>query len=133
MTRLSNVLSKSVLSMMAAALFGGLALPGYAHHSAAIFDLDREVALEGTVAKFQFTNPHVWLYVNVQEEDGNLAEWRIEHVSPNMLKRKGWKRNTFKPGDKVSIKAYPTKDGQTKGAFIRAVLPDGSILGRKEE
>lgn len=133
MSKVSNVLKQHVFSIMVAVLVGGLATPGFAHHSAAIFDLDSEVALEGTVAKFQFTNPHVWLYVNVQGEDGDLAEWRIEHVSPNMLKRKGWKRNTFKPGDKVSIKAYPTKDGQTKGAFIRAVLPDGSILGRKEE
>lgn len=133
MAKLSHVIKKPVVSVLVAVIFGGFALQGLAHHSAAIFDLEKEVALEGTVVKFQFTNPHVWIHVNVEDGEGNLVEWRIESVSPNMLKRKGWKRNSFKPGDKVSIKAHPTKDGQPKGAFIRAVLPDGKILGRKEE
>lgn len=133
MSNVSSVVKKYLVSIIFASFCTGIAFPVLAHHSAAIFDLEKEIALEGTVVKFQFTNPHVWLHINVPDEGGNLVEWRIESVSPNMLKRKGWKRNSFKPGDQVSIKAYPTKDGEPKGAFIRAVLPDGSVLGRKEE
>lgn len=132
MNKVSKVVKNYFKFLVVVSLFG-FSAQGYSHHSAAIFDLESEIALEGTVVKFQFTNPHVWLHVNVEDDQGNVVEWRVESISPNMLKRKGWKRNSFKPGDKVSLKVHPTKDGEPKGVFIRAVLPDGKILGRKEE
>lgn len=132
MNKVSKVVKNYFKFLVVVSLFG-FSAQGYSHHSAAIFDLESEIALEGTVVKFQFTNPHVWLHVNVEDDQGNVVEWRVESISPNMLKRKGWKRNSFKPGDKISLKVHPTKDGEPKGVFIRAVLPDGKILGRKEE
>lgn len=132
MNKVSKVVKNYFKFLVVVSLFG-FSTQSYSHHSAAIFDLESEIALEGTVVKFQFTNPHVWLHVNVEDDQGNVVEWRVESISPNMLKRKGWKRNSFKPGDKVSLKVHPTKDGEPKGVFIRAVLPDGKILGRKEE
>jgi hypothetical protein len=104
--------------------------PATAHHSAAMFDLEKKVHIEGTVKKFQFTNPHVWIHVSVSDEDGVEKAWKVEALNPNSLKRKGWKRNSFKKGDKISISFYPAKSGAPKGYFIRATTADGTQLGQ---
>jgi hypothetical protein len=101
-----------------------------AHHSAAMFDLENETQAHGTVQKFQFTNPHVWIHLSVSDENAVETIWRIEALNPNALKRKGWKRNSFVAGDKVSVTFYPAKSGQSKGYFIRAVTADGTELGQ---
>ncbi len=103
--------------------------PLSAHHSAAMFDLETETKVEGTVKKFQFTNPHVWIHVNVIDENGVEKLWKVEALNPNSLKRKGWKRNSFNKGDKISITFYPAKSGKPKGYFIRATTADGTELG----
>ena len=104
----------------------------FAHHSAAMFDLEKEVVLRGTVKKFQFTNPHVWIHLLVTDDDGVETLWKIEALNPNALKRKGWKRNTFKAGDEVTITAFPAKSGKPKANFLRAITADGSELGQKQ-
>ncbi len=104
--------------------------PLSAHHSAAMFDLNSEMVLEGKVTKYQFSNPHVWIHLEVVDDKGEATVWKIEALNPNALKRKGWKRTSFKPGDKVSITLYPAKSGQPKGGFVRAITADGSKLGR---
>ena len=101
-----------------------------AHHSAAMFDLNQEMVLEGTVVKYQFTNPHVWIHFEVVDDSGMAKVWKIEALNPNALKRKGWKRSSFKKGDKVKITFYPAKSGAPKGGFIRAITADGSLLGK---
>jgi hypothetical protein len=102
----------------------------FAHHSAAMFDLEKEVKVEGTVKKFQFTNPHVWIHVSVTDENGAEMVWKVEALNPNALKRKGWKRNSFVKGDTVSLTFYPAKSGDPKGYFIRATTADGTELGQ---
>ena len=104
--------------------------PAMAHHSAAMFDLEKEMVLTGTVTKYQFTNPHVWVHISVTDENGVEKIWKIEALNPNALRRKGWKRSSFKPGDKVSITIYPGKSGKPKGGFVRAVTADGTFLGK---
>lgn len=104
--------------------------PLSAHHSAAMFDLEQEIKVEGTVKKFQFTNPHVWIHVIVVDENGAEKVWKVEALNPNALKRKGWKRNSFVAGDKVSLTFYPAKNGKPKGYFIRATTADGTELGQ---
>ena len=103
-----------------------------AHHSAAMFNMEEEVVLKGTVKKFQFTNPHVWIHLQVVNEDGTETLWKIEALNPNALKRKGWKRNTFKAGDEVTVTAAPAKSGKPKANFIRAITADGSEIGQKQ-
>ena len=104
--------------------------PLSAHHSAAMFDLNSEMVLEGKVTKYQFSNPHVWIHFEVADDKGETKIWKIEALNPNALKRKGWKRSSFKPGDTVTITFYPAKSGLPKGGFIRAITADGTKLGR---
>jgi hypothetical protein len=102
----------------------------FAHHSAAMFDLEIEMEVEGTVKAFQFTNPHVWIHLSASDENGVEKLWKVEALNPNSLKRKGWKRNSFKEGDKILISFYPAKSGASKGYFIRATTADVTPLGQ---
>jgi hypothetical protein len=113
---------------LAAALAGALAAPASAHHSFAMFDNQKEVVLEGTVREFQWTNPHSWVQLTVME-NGQSVEYSIEGSSPNGLARRGWTRNSLKPGDRVKVTIHPLKDGSKGGSFVKAVLPDGKTLG----
>jgi len=96
-----------------------------------MFDMDTVLELTGTVVKFRFTNPHVWIHLKATDEDNASRTWKIEALNPNALKRKGWKRNSFEPGDEVSITVHPAKSGLPKAAFIHAVTADGTELGQK--
>ena len=100
-----------------------------AHHSAAMFDRNKEVVLTGVIKEFQWTNPHSWIQIEAPI-DGKVQEWSVEAGSPNTLARTGWRPTIFKPGDKVSIKINPMKDGSPGGSFVGATLADGKTLGR---
>jgi hypothetical protein len=104
-------------------------LPLIAHHSAAMFDDSKVVELQGTVKELQWTNPHVWLQL-VVDKDGAKTEWSIEGSSPNTLSRTGWRSTSFKPGDVVSVRLNPMKDGTPAGNFVGARFQDGKTLGR---
>jgi hypothetical protein len=98
-----------------------------AHHSFAQFDQTRKVQLQGTVKEWQFTNPHSWLQLMV-DEDGRQVEYSIEGASVNTLIRRGWGVNTFKPGDKLKVIVYPIKTGQKGGAFLSATFSNGKTI-----
>jgi hypothetical protein len=100
-----------------------------AHHSAAMFDNQKVKELTGTIKEFQWKNPHVWIQVYVQNSAGVKEEWSIEGGGPNSLSRQGWRPTTFKPGDAVSMKVNPMKDGSTGGQFVGAKLADGKTIG----
>lgn len=121
--------------LLAVVLLGGAMLvsPVRAHHSVSMFDSSREVVLEGTVTKLEWTNPHVWIRLNVADEHGELVEWGVEASNPLDLGRKGWSKTSFKPGDEVKITIHPARNDKSFGAFVRATLPDGTMLGEKEE
>jgi hypothetical protein len=104
----------------------------FAHHSAAMFDNQKVKELTGTIKEFQWKNPHVWIQLYVQNAAGVKEEWSIEGGGPNSLSRQGWRPTTFKPGDAVSIKVNPMKDGSTGGQFIGAKLADGKTIGNFE-
>ena len=101
--------------------------PATAHHSFAMFDNAKEVTLDGTIREFQWTNPHTWVQLLVSE-NGQQVEYSIEGSSPNGLARKGWTRNSLKPGDKIKLVMHPLKDGTKGGSYVRATLPDGTVL-----
>ena len=104
--------------------------PAGAHHSAAMFDDAKVLELKGTVKELQWANPHIWLQV-VVDEKGKKTEWSLEGGSPNSLSRQGWRATTFKPGDAVTVRLNPMKDGTPAGSFIGAKFEsDGKTIGR---
>jgi hypothetical protein len=105
-------------------------LPLSAHHSAAMFDDTKVLEIKGTVKELQWANPHVWLQLIVDDK-GRKTEWSVEAASPNSLSRQGWRATTFKPGDVVSVRINPMKDGSPAGNFVGARFEsDGRTLGR---
>jgi uncharacterized protein DUF6152 len=112
------------------ATLAAFATAAFAHHSANMFDSQKEIVLEGTVKEFQWANPHTWIQLDVADTGGKLVEWSIEGGSPNLVARQGWKRNSFKPGDKVAITIHPMRSGEPGGSFVSAKFADGRVLGR---
>jgi hypothetical protein len=100
-----------------------------AHHSSAMFDNATIVEVTATVREFQWTNPHVWIQVIIRNDDGEMEEWSIEGLGPNSLFRKGWRPNSFNPGDIIEIKFNPMRDGSKAGGFIGARFANGSTIG----
>jgi hypothetical protein len=106
------------------------AAPLFAHHSfAAEFDGTKRVQLTGVVTKVEWTNPHVWFYVNVKDEaTGKLVNWGAEMGSPNALMRTGWTRNTMQIGMTVTFTGALSKDGSNR-VNTNSVTVDGKKLG----
>jgi hypothetical protein len=119
----------STIIRVAAAL-GALALAGgaAAHHSFSAFDMQTQKTIEGEVVEFQWTNPHTWTWIDVKNADGTVTKWGLEGMSPNFLGRRGWSKNTLKPGDHVKIVVAPLKTGEPGGTFLRATLEDGTEM-----
>jgi len=114
-----------VITIFAVAL---AAYPAVAHHSDAMFAADKEVVLKGTVKQFQYTNPHSWIQLVVPAAAGAPVEWSIETGAPIVLLRAGIKPTALMPGDKVSIRVHPLKDGGPGGSLIDVTKEDGSTL-----
>ncbi len=110
---------------------GMLAMSGMAmaHHSSGMFDKSRVLEVTVTVREFQWTNPHVWIQVYIENEDGDQEEWSIEGGGPNTLFRKGWRPNSFKSGDVMEMKVFPMRDGSSAAFFVGAKFADGKTLG----
>lgn len=103
-------------------------VPAEAHHSPAVFDRTKEVTLVGTVKDFRWQNPHTWIQIEVPKEGGGTVLWGVELTSPTYLVRAGWRSNTIKPGDKVSIVVNPVRTGEPAGIFVSLTLADGTVL-----
>lgn len=108
-----------------------IAVPGVApaHHSFAMFSLQKKVTLTGQVKDFQWKNPHSTLVVSVPGKDG-ATDWYIEMQSVGRIARGGWRRDTIKAGDKVTVEAHPLKDGSNGAGFIAVTLPNGKRMGQ---
>lgn len=84
----------------------------HAHHSfAAVFDAGQPIDLEGKITKVEWTNPHIWLYLDVTEADGQVVNWQCEGGTPNSLRRFGWSSDTLARGDEVQIEGWRARDG----------------------
>lgn len=117
----------------AALLLAGAASagPSSAHHSFAMFDMTREVVLQGTVSRFQFTNPHVWVYLTTQDASGQAVEYAIEGGSPTNLARVGWSRSTIRTGDQATVHIHPLRSGANGGSLVSISIP-GRQIGRPQ-
>lgn len=116
----------------AAVLIAGglLAAPASAHHSNAMFDNKKELVISGVVKEWQYVNPHAWLQVLVTGEDGKVVQWSFEGArpgaggdSPNSRTTK----DTFKPGDHVSVKTHPMRDGRRAGSLETVTFANGRV------
>jgi hypothetical protein len=101
--------------------------PVLAHHTASMFDQMAEKTIVGTVRVFQYTNPHSWIQVMV-DEGGRQVEWSIETQAPIVLLRAGIKPASLKAGDKVTVRFHPLKDGGAGGEMIDVKKEDGTTL-----
>ena len=99
-----------------------------AHHSFAVFDMSSEQTITGVVSKFEWTNPHTFIFVDVANDKGVTETWAIEGMSPNYLGRRGWSKNSVKPGDKITVSVRPLKEGKPGGMFIRAQIGDRVLM-----
>jgi len=116
------------ISLSGAIAFGLLlpAIPASAHHAfIAEFDANKRMKVTGTITRFEWTNPHAWLYIDVKDESGKVTNWSFEMGSPNVLIRQGWKRTALNQGDQVSVEGYAAKDGSNVANARRVTLPDG--------
>ncbi len=99
-----------------------------AHHSTAMFEWGTEKTLSGTIEKYQWTQPHTFIWLVATDKHGKVQEWGLEGMSPSWLGRRGWNLHSLNSGDKVTIVYYPLKDGRPGGFYVRVTAPDGKTL-----
>jgi hypothetical protein len=99
--------------------------PAVAHHGAASFDTAVEITLKGTVTEWTWFNPHCFLRFDVRGEDGAVKAWAVEAGNPTDMTKRGWSRNSFKPGDEVTVTLQPVKTGAPVGRIRSVVLANG--------
>ncbi len=103
-----------------------VAVPVWAHHSfAAQYDRQKSVTLKGKVTKVEWANPHVYFYIDVTGDGGAVATWAVENGPPTSLFREGWRKDTLKPGDLVTVEGFRAKDGSNTANARSVVLSDG--------
>jgi hypothetical protein len=119
------MLKKFALAGAAAVALSGAA---WAHHSHANYEASKVIKLAGTVTQYEFVNPHIWVYLTVMGADRQPEEWTLESGSTGQLMRRGWKKDSMKPGDKITAWIKPLKDGTNGGVLGVIVLADGTNL-----
>ncbi len=116
----------TVVVMGMGLLFASTVVSLRAHHAfAAEFDATKPVHFEGTVTKMEWTNPHVWLHVDVKKPDGKVENWGFEAGTPNVLFRRGFTKTSLLPGTKVVVDGYQAKDGSKRANGRDLTFPDG--------
>ena len=119
-----KVNSSLIVSTLISAILAGV--PADAHHSfAAEYDADKPITLTGTVTKLEWFNPHARIYIDVKDEKGNVVNWDCELGPPNGLMRRGWNRNSLKPGHVVTITGFRSKLAPHNANARTVKLPDG--------
>jgi hypothetical protein len=99
--------------------------PVLAHHSSSSYDMEHPVNMRGVVTNMEWTNPHVFIYLEVKDDNGTVEQWRVEGNSPNMLVRAGWKKEMIKAGDQLIVNGAPAKSGTKVMRLITLTLANG--------
>ena len=102
--------------------------PLSAHHSTAMYNMATPTTITGTVKRFEWTNPHAFIYLDVKDEKGNMVEWEIELMSLNHLRSYGWVRTTVKAGEQITCTGGAAKSGAPSMISALLKLPDGREL-----
>src|SRR5437762_7997054 len=123
-------MSNRFLVSIASLVFLTSSLPALAHHSfAAEYDQSQPIVLEGVVTRVDWQNPHVHFYVDVTGPGGTVVNWVCETGGPTRLSRRGWNRDSLKPGDRVIVHGYPAKDASHAADGRQVTLADGRKIG----
>jgi hypothetical protein len=124
----TRLLPYAILALVAVTAFR--TAPASAHHSfAAEFDASKPITLTGVVMQVDWTNPHVWFYMNVKGEDGRAVRWACEMGAPHQLQGRGWLRDTMKIGDTVTVNGALARDGSRRANARTVTTADGKTLG----
>ena len=119
-----------VLPLMVASALAVVASAVHAHHSFAVyFDSSKDVKITGAVTSFRFTNPHGTIALDVTDPQGRVTHWRAETNAPVVLQRRGWTRDSIKPGETITIQGWPSRDGKPYIRLQRASHADGRLVG----
>lgn len=105
------------------------ASPLLAHHSFAMFDTAKRLTMSGTVTAFEWTNPHVYIEIDVPDDKGTVKHWSVELGSPSILMQAGWKFTDVKVGDKITVVLNPLRSGEPGGLLAQVTVRDGRVLG----
>ena len=105
------------------------AAPAVAHHSfSAEFDITKVIKVTGKVTSMRWSNPHAWIYVDVQGDDGKVVNWAFETATANGLYRRGWRKDDLEPGTVVTVEGYLARNGTPTANASTITLPDGRRL-----
>jgi hypothetical protein len=126
---------------MVLAAVGSLAIlstPALAHHGVAGYDMTKTITVHGTVSKFDWSNPHVVVYVDAKNDTGEMQHWTIEFASPVHMVRAGWSKSSMKTGDEITIDTHPSRNGAPVGisstiTFILKAVVNGQALPSRSE
>jgi len=121
----SRLWSRLILALFVLAA----SVPMEAHHSfAAEYDTAKPITLSGVVTRIDWSNPHVYIYLAVKGDDGQVVNWALEGHPPNTLRRTGWHQGSLKENDAISVTGWRSKDGSNRIAGREVTLPDGNKL-----
>ena len=113
-----------------------LALPAFAHHGTAGYDMDKVITVKGKVTEWDWVNPHCVIYVDAKADNGDVQHWALELGAPQHMIRSGWSKNSIKVGDEIAAETHPAKNGATVGttgmqSSVLKVVVNGVALTTK--
>lgn len=107
------------------------ALPAFAHHSFGRYEMTKKATIEGVVVRYEWSNPHSWLFVSVADAGGKPVTYGFEMSSVGEMVRRGWTKTVLKAGDKVKVDFHPVRDGEPAGLLMSAYGNDGKVIGKQ--